>query len=259
MLLYGIRAAGIHAIIGCAALAMTASPAEAQTQQQIDWCVNNGNAFSGDLAIGGCTASIQSGRWSGKDLVWAFINRGNAYVDKKDHDLAIADYDQAIRLDPKHALAFNGRGIAYRAKKDYDRAIADYDQAIRLDPNFASAFNSRCFARAVAGRELSQALADCNESLRLLPDQGHVLDSRGLVQLRLGAFDRAIADYDAALRKDPKRAHWLYGRGMAKLRSGDKAGGESDIEAAKAIQADIADVYAGDQVTRTRGDGPARN
>src|SRR3974377_1141881 len=48
-----------------------ASPAGAQTQQQIDWRVGKGNTFSPDLRISGCTAAIQSGRWSGKGLVYA--------------------------------------------------------------------------------------------------------------------------------------------------------------------------------------------
>ena len=51
------------------------------------------------------------------------------------------------------------------------------------------------------------------------------------------------------MAKDPKDADSLYGRGLAKLKSGDKAGGEADIAAAKAIKPDIADVYAGYGVT----------
>ena len=70
-------------------------------------------------------------------------------------------------------------------------------------------------------------------------------NSRGLVQLKLGAFDYAIADYSAAIARNAKDAGSLYGRGIAKIRSGDAAGGEADISAAKAIQADIATVYAG--------------
>jgi tetratricopeptide (TPR) repeat protein len=97
----------------------------------------------------------------------------------------------------------------------------------------------------VAGLDLAQALADCNESLRLSPDNGETLDSRGLVHLKMGSFAQALADYDAALRQDTKNAHWLYGRGLAKARTGDTAGGEADMAEAKSIRTDIGEVYAG--------------
>ena len=32
------------------------------------------------------------------------FNRGNAYVDKDDHDRALADYNESDRLDPENAL-----------------------------------------------------------------------------------------------------------------------------------------------------------
>ena len=57
-----------------------------------------------------------------------------AYADKQEYDRAIADYDEAIRLNPEVATAFNNRGNAYADKHLYDRAIADYDEAIRLNP-----------------------------------------------------------------------------------------------------------------------------
>ena len=41
------------------------------------------------------------------------------------------------------AVAFNNRGVAYRGKAQYDRAIADFDEAIRLDPKFVFAFTGR--------------------------------------------------------------------------------------------------------------------
>jgi len=53
-----------------------------------------------------------------------------------DPDRAIADYSEAIRLDPKHAIAYCNRGDGYRSIYDYGRAIADYDEAIRLDSSF---------------------------------------------------------------------------------------------------------------------------
>jgi len=108
--------------------------------------VDKGNTFSPDLRISGCTAAIQSGRWSGKDLAWAFNNRCRAYNDNNETDRAIADCTDAIRLDPNYIAAYNNRGAEYQDKKDYDRAIADYNEAIRLDPNYAGAYDNRGIA-----------------------------------------------------------------------------------------------------------------
>ena len=47
-------------------------------------------------------------------------------------DRGLADYNKAIRLNPKDAIAFLGRGNAWWAKKDYRKAIADYDAALQL-------------------------------------------------------------------------------------------------------------------------------
>ena len=68
-----------------------------------------------------------------------------------------------------------------------------------------------------------------------------MLDSRGLVRLRMGDFDKAIADYDAALKVNPNEAWSLYGRGLAELRKGLTAPGQADIKAAEAINPRLAD------------------
>lgn len=44
--------------------------------------------------------------------------------------------------------------------------------------------------------ELNAAPIDCNESLRLKPDVANTIDSRALIQFKLGEFDKAIANYD---------------------------------------------------------------
>jgi tetratricopeptide (TPR) repeat protein len=195
-----------------------------------------------DLQIGGCTAVIRSGRETSRNLAIAFHNCGGAYDNKGQYDRAIHDYDQAIRLDPSNANAFNNRGNTYDSKGQCDRAI-DYGQAIRLDPT-ADVFNNRCWARAVSGRDLQPAMADCNESLRLKPDVGITLNSRALVWFKLGNFTRAIADYSAAIAQNAKDVHSLFSRGVARQKSGDISGGQTDIAAAVAIESDIENISA---------------
>ena len=71
-------------------------------------------------------------------------------------DNAIADYSEAIRLQPDYAFAFNNRGVAHKAKGDYDGALQDYNEAIRLQPDYALALNNRERAlKAIASRPKS--------------------------------------------------------------------------------------------------------
>jgi tetratricopeptide (TPR) repeat protein len=114
---------------------------------------------------------------------FTYGDRGNAYARKGDYDRAIADYDEAIRLDPKYALGYNyyNRGNAYNRKGDYDRAIADYDQAIRLYPKHAKAYNNRGEAYE-AKNDLDHAIADYDQALKLAPSLAEA--RQGLERLR---------------------------------------------------------------------------
>jgi lipoprotein NlpI len=134
-------------------------PAFAQTQQQIERCEDKGDAFPPDQEISGCTAVIQSGKWSGQPLSWAFANRCDAYNNKRDYDHALPDCNEAIRLDPKSPGAFTNLGDAYYGKKDYSHAIADYSQAMRLAPGNAVPVHDRGNAYFVTGN-FTAAAAD---------------------------------------------------------------------------------------------------
>ena len=93
--------------------------------------------------IEACSAAIKAGREKEKSetLAELFQTRGVAYRLSGDLDRAIADYGQALKLNPKLVTAFINRGAAYDRKGDYDRAIQDYEQAITLQPSAEAHFN----------------------------------------------------------------------------------------------------------------------
>ena len=64
----------------------------------------------------------------------AYVNRGSAYLQKRDFDLALADYNCAIELYPSDS-GFSGRTSVYAAQEEFDKAIADYTRAIELGPD----------------------------------------------------------------------------------------------------------------------------
>jgi len=97
------------------------------------------------------------------------------------------------------------RGREKSNRGDYDGAIADYTEAIRLDPNSATAYNSRGWTYALKG-DYDRAIEDATASLKIRPNDAYTLHTRGYAYAGKGDYDRAIADFEAALRIDPNLA-----------------------------------------------------
>ncbi len=160
------RRSKIGSVYLAAVLSFAAWPASAQQSHDWQLCTaSDDDEVSLDVQIRGCTAVIESGKEPQKNLAVAYYNRGVAYDDKDEPARALADYDQAIKLDPKNASAFYNRGNSYRAKGDHDRAIDDYNEAIGLDPNLAEAFYDRGNAYRDKGDQ-DRAISDYNEAIR---------------------------------------------------------------------------------------------
>jgi tetratricopeptide (TPR) repeat protein len=149
-----------------------------------------------------------------------YNQRGTAYAQKGDYDRAIADYTQAIRIVPNFSYAYSNRGAAYYGKGDSDRAIADYAQAIRLDPNNAGAYSNHGLAYYEKG-DYEWAITDYTQALSLNPNNATVYSNRGVAYANKGDFDRAIADITQAIRLDPNNANTYINRGAAYFIKGD--------------------------------------
>jgi tetratricopeptide (TPR) repeat protein len=92
------------------------------------------------------------------------LARGDSHSSGGDFDRAIADYDAALKADPKLAEAHHRRGLAWRAKGNRRRALADFDAALRLRPDFDSARTSR--------RDLVQEIERLGARMPLQPPAG---------------------------------------------------------------------------------------
>ena len=147
------------------AVSLMASPA---TADDFDTCGNG----SGAQAIAACDRVIANPRTSVVNRAATYDNRGNLYDDQGDHDRALADYNEAIRLNPKNSIAYNNRGNAYDDKGDLAHAIADYNEAIRLNPKYDQAYENRGVAYLYSGN-LAKALADVSQASKLDPKHAY--------------------------------------------------------------------------------------
>ncbi|GEM_PF-6624575 len=156
-------------IVAWVALAASAFGATAHAQglpRQWRWCGSDDSRRSMDA----CSAIIDSGRRTQNDrsLAEAYANRGGIYADQGETQKAIADYTQAIRLNPRRDDVFMSRGILYYESGDYRHALADFDAAIRLNPGEAVNWAWRSHAKGHLG-DADGANADMAHALALDP------------------------------------------------------------------------------------------
>jgi tetratricopeptide (TPR) repeat protein len=164
----------------------------------------------------------------------ACYDRGRAYNGKRDYDKAIAEFNEAIRLDPQLAIAYDGLGRAYNSKRDYDKAIAEFNEAIRLDPNCAEACNGRGNIYYYQN-DYDKAMAEFNEAIRLNPNCAEAYNSRGNIYYYKKDYDKAINEYTEAIRLDPTLAYAYEGRGNAYRKLGKKGKASADFANAKRL------------------------
>jgi len=117
-------------------------------------------------------------------------------------DSAIADLNQAIRLDPENGSHYRERGFVYGIKYNKDMAMTDCNQAIRLNPNDTKAYIFRGRMYIDKG-DYDKSMVDFNQAIRLDTNYALAYSFRGGAYLMKNDYDKAIADYNQAIRLNP--------------------------------------------------------
>jgi tetratricopeptide (TPR) repeat protein len=175
-----------------------------------------------DMAIAACTQVIAIE----PDADIAFRRRGRLFFEKREYAKTIADYTDAIRLNPD-ADAYVPRGMGYAFQGEADKAISDFTEAIRLDPsNGMMALLWRGAIYHYPPKEDDQAaVADLSKVISMNSPEhtaavAFAYKLRGDAYYFLGMYDNAIADYIEARRMspdldvDPDYAQALFDRGQ---------------------------------------------
>ncbi len=127
----------------------------------------------------------------------AYLYRADVWYDKKDYDKAIAGFSEAIRVDPKYSLAYVYRADAWCYQKQYDKAIVDYEVAIRLDPDNSSAYCGHAWLWATCPdakyRDPKKALESATKACELTQyTEACSIGTLAAAQAEAGEFDAAV-------------------------------------------------------------------
>jgi len=153
-----------------------------------------GAGSNSDAGIAACGRAIASGKFAGNDLAVLFDKRGHLRKNSGSADLAIADFTEAVKADPKFFDAVMSRADAYMEKRNFAAAIADYTTAIKLTSTPFDVTQKRG-AAYVANGNYEEAIADYGALIKVHPDFKELYADRGDAFRLLGRRDEAVADY----------------------------------------------------------------
>jgi len=120
-------------------------------------------------------------------------------------EAAIAEYDEAIRLDTQVATTFFNRGSAHDVLSQWESAIQDYDRAIELNPTYLEAYGNQGYVYLNRG-EYQRAVQNIGESIRLDPPNAANYVNRAIAYTYLGNDIEAQEDVDRAVERGFERS-----------------------------------------------------
>lgn len=185
--------------------------------------------------FGGGTNKIFTSHSSGKATLYNYI--GLIDMRNKKYKDAIISLDSALHLEPKEPNYLVNRGMAWAKLRDTIAAIADYQQALTIEPNHPLATHNLAIIKRAKG-EIQESEDLMNEAISKNPDLPYPYAERGYYRLINKDLKGALADYDKVLSLDKKDEESYLNRGLVKEKLKDLHGAFTDYTEAISLKPD---------------------
>jgi tetratricopeptide (TPR) repeat protein len=194
-----------------------------------------------------------------------YFFEGEQALEENKYTLALAHYNECLRIDPYFMEAYHSRAAAKEGLGDFKGALTDYSIYVDSRPGQPDALLSRAVLRYKLGqyvlaREdftylLTLPPGETNKIIfrqepggtdKIFTQQGSnhadVFNYLGLIETRLKNYGLAFLYLDSALKLDPGEPHYYVNRGIIKEHALDTTGAIADYQ--RALQIDPSDGLA---------------
>ena len=137
-----------------------------------------------------------------------FNQRGEERYESGEFDDALADFNQALKLDPKLAVAVSNRAWVFFEQDDLPTALSGFDDALLLDRTLTRAHEGRASVLMEQGK-LEEAISSFSKAIVNCSDKDQAAgyyNDRAICFHQKGDNEEALADLDRALKKSPDYA-----------------------------------------------------
>jgi len=153
----------------------------------------------------------------------AHLNLGNVHYRAGRPREALAEYKQALDIDPKYAGAWSASAGAYKDLGQMDDAFRCIRRAIELEPTNAN-FQNSLGVLYVQQSEFASAVACFREALRFDPANRRAHFNLGLALFNNAQYQDAIDAFSSLEDKDTDYVHAYYYMALSASHLGDRTG-----------------------------------
>ncbi len=172
-----------------------------------------------------------------------YVGRARLLMEKGDTVAALADVEKALSINKNNTNAYIIRAdVAINSERNYENALADMDEAIKLQPQYAGFFVNRAFLRYNLD-DYFGAMADYDYAIQLDPVNQAALFNRGLLRSEVHDNNKAIDDFTQVLQLDPNNYKALYNRALLYHEIGAYESSINDINKVIAAYPSFAGAY----------------
>lgn len=155
-------------------------------------------------------------------LVYAYRGRGSSYHHLNKHKMAIDDLSKAIDMNLYDAPTYVYRGLSYVELGEKRKAIADFDKAIEIDQKLGPAYYYRGILYLYDVRAYGEAIKDFDRAIVYgLGEDTNTYVMRGTCYFELGQYAPAMNDFNAGINLDKSNSLAYSGRGAIYLKLGN--------------------------------------
>ncbi|MBW4468876.1 MAG: tetratricopeptide repeat protein [Stenomitos rutilans HA7619-LM2] len=155
---------------------------------------------------------------------------------------AIAHYERAITLDPRHAEAHGNLAVAFQERGEWENAATHFQRSLALNPNHAPThFNAGNLA--LTQKRLDEAILHYQHAIALNPNYARAYTNLGNAFRAQGQLEAAIVQYQQVLTLVPTDAQAYTNFGNALQAQGQPEAAIAYYQSALALQPTNAEVY----------------
>jgi tetratricopeptide (TPR) repeat protein len=130
-----------------------------------------------------------------KNFTDAYFNQGNCYKDLNQPAKAIDCYHKAVLSNPKYYTAYTNMGLCYQNLQEFNQALECFNKAIEIEPTYFGAYNNKGFCLHVLMR-LDESIEAFKKATELNPDNNDAKFNIGFVYLLKGDLENGWAGHE---------------------------------------------------------------